>query len=96
MSTQNREEKVGEQLKSARIRKNMTQADVAARIGVTVPTISRLEAGKGSSLGTFIKVIEVLGEEKWLDSFAPTVSISPMAMKNTRKNRERVRKKVKQ
>jgi transcriptional regulator with XRE-family HTH domain len=88
-----REKIIGGQIKSARLRKGMTQAEVAARIYVTTPTISRLESGKGSSLATFIKVVKVLGEDKWFDSFAPVVTVSPIAMKNTGKRKERVRKK---
>jgi hypothetical protein len=36
----------------------------------------------------------VLGEGKWLDSFAPVPAVSPIAMKNAGKVRERVRKKT--
>ena len=88
-----REKIIGGQIKSVRLRKKMTQAEVASRIGVSTPTISRLEAGMGSSLATFIKVVEVLGEEKWFGLFAPVVAVSPIAMKNAGKMRERVRKK---
>ncbi len=91
----NREKYLGEQIKSARLRKNMTQGEVAARIGVTLPTISRLESGKGSSLDTFIKVVDVLGEGKWLDSFAPKVAVSPMAMKKKTETRKRASSKKK-
>lgn len=90
-----REAKLGELIKSARLRKNMTQEEVAARVGVTVPTISRLESGKNSSLTTFLKVAEILGEGKWIDSFAPEVGVSPLSMKKTGKTRERASKKTK-
>lgn len=91
--TNNREKKLGNQIKQTRLRKNITQEEMASRVGVSVQTISRLESGMNSSLSTFIKVIEVLGEDKWLDSFAPKVGVSPMAMKKTKKERERARKK---
>lgn len=88
-----KEKELGRQIKQARLRKNMTQEEMASRVGVTVATISRLESGRNSMLSTFIKVVEVLGEEKWLESFAPQVGVSPLAMKNIGKPRERVRKK---
>lgn len=89
----NREKKLGNQIKQTRIRKNITQEEMASRAGVSVQTISRLESGLNSSLSTFIRVMEVLGEDKWLDSFAPEVGVSPISMKKTKKNRERARRK---
>lgn len=86
------EEYMGEQLRALRIKRNMTQEELASRIGVTKPTIHRLESGKGSSLATFIKAVQILGQEGWLESLSPKVSISPIQLKSTGKRRERVRK----
>ena len=84
------EEYIGEQLKALRIRKNMSQEELASRIGVSKPTINRIENGKGSSLATFIKVVQIVGQEGWLESLAPRSSVSPVQIKNSGKKRERV------
>jgi transcriptional regulator with XRE-family HTH domain len=82
---------IGEQLRAARQRKNMKQEELAGRAGVSLPTVSRLETGKGSSLTTLIKVLQVLKEEAWLERLAPKVSISPIQLHKLGKPRQRVR-----
>jgi transcriptional regulator with XRE-family HTH domain len=83
---------LGEQVKAARLRKNMPQEELANRAGVTLPTISRLESGKGSSLATFVKALQVLKEEAWLEQLAPRVTISPLQIHQRGKMRQRARK----
>jgi transcriptional regulator with XRE-family HTH domain len=69
----------------------MKQEELADRAGLSLPTVSRLEAGKGSSLTTLIKVLQVLKEEAWLERLAPEVSISPIQLHQLGKARQRVR-----
>jgi transcriptional regulator with XRE-family HTH domain len=83
---------LGEQVRAARLRKNMPQEELANRAGVTLPTISRLESGKGSSLSTFVKTLQVLKEEAWLEQLAPKVAISPLQIHQRGKMRQRARK----
>jgi transcriptional regulator with XRE-family HTH domain len=83
---------LGKQIKAARLRKNMPQEELANRAGVTLPTISRLESGKGSSLATFVKALQVLKEEVWLEQLAPKVAISPLQIHQRGKMRQRARK----
>ena len=55
-------EYVGESLSLWRKAKRMTIADVAGRIGVSVPTVSKLEHGDPSvSLETYLRYGELLG-----------------------------------
>jgi transcriptional regulator with XRE-family HTH domain len=82
---------LGNQIKSTRLRRNMRQEEVASRAGVSLPTVSRLEKGKGSSLATFIKVLQVLKEDAWLEQLAPAVAISPVQMHQRGRMRQRAR-----
>lgn len=51
-----------ERLRLARLRRNLSQADVAERAGVTRKVIVALEAGApGTSIGVLAKVMGVLG-----------------------------------
>jgi transcriptional regulator with XRE-family HTH domain len=86
---------LGKQIKNARIRKNMTQQELSARAGISLPTIGRLEGGRGGSLSNFIKVLQIIGEENWLSSLAPEVTISPIQMKSLNKQRERASRRTK-
>lgn len=80
-------------MRSVRLRQNITQSEIASRTGLSVATVSRLETGKGSSLETLIKVLQILGEEQWLELLAPDVDFSPIEQFQMKKQRERARKK---
>lgn len=60
---------LGERLRAARLRRKLTQAMVAERVGVTLPTIRKLESGDpSSSLSTVIRVLQVLGLAQDVDA----------------------------
>ncbi len=80
---------LGEQVRAYRLRQNMSQAEVADRLGLSIGSIARLEKGAGSSLSTFLKVAQLLGKDAWLEAFAPQVSISPLQQLDMGKQRER-------
>ena len=71
---------VGQKLKTLRVHKNLEQAEVAARAGISVRSLRNLENGDGSSLHTLILVLRVLGRESWLDTIAPVPTINPVMM----------------
>jgi transcriptional regulator with XRE-family HTH domain len=85
------EQFLGERIKAARLRKNIKQDELASRAGISVPTVARLEAGKGSSLSSFVKVLQILKEDAWLEQLAPQVSISPVQISQLGKMRQRAR-----
>ena len=62
---------LGERLRAARLRRKLTQAMLAERVGVTLPTIRKLEAGHpSSSLATVIRVLQALGLAQDIDALA--------------------------
>jgi putative transcriptional regulator len=70
---------LGERLRKLRLRKNITQEELAERALLSVGTIKSLEAGKGK-LSTLVAVLRELGALDQLDQFIPPVSISPIKM----------------
>lgn len=55
-------EALGQRLRAARLRRSMTQEVMAERVGVSVPTLAKLENGEPStSLATLLRVLAVLG-----------------------------------
>jgi transcriptional regulator with XRE-family HTH domain len=69
--TQRRAEALGERLRLARLRRRMSLAELASRVGVTRGTLSRLEHGElSTSLGVLARVLAVLGLEEDLDHLA--------------------------
>lgn len=62
---------LGVRLRVARMRRQMTQTVLAERVGVSVPTIGKLESGHPStSLATVLRVLTVLGLAEDIDLIA--------------------------
>lgn len=79
-TTDERLVELGEQLRSQRLRKNLTLEDVALDAGVSINVVRRLEAGEGSKLSSFVAVLRVLGRDDWLSTLKPAVTINPLDM----------------
>ena len=62
---------LGESLRLARLRRELSAEMVAERAGISRQTLSSLENGSGSvSMATYVQVLFVLGLEKDLDALA--------------------------
>ena len=83
---------LGEQLRGLRLRQNIDQRQLAEQAGVALNAVKYLEAGKGSTVVTLIKVLRALGRADWLATLAPPVSISPLQMLKARPIRQRASK----
>jgi len=66
-----RAEALGSRLRTARLRRRITVAEMAARAGVSRPTLRRLEQGNLQvSLAVLARVLEILGLEEGLEGLA--------------------------
>jgi transcriptional regulator with XRE-family HTH domain len=74
------EERLGERIRSLRLSKNLDQAAVAERAGVSLRTVKNLENGRGSSVATLVRVVRALGRSDWFDALQTAVAISPLRM----------------
>jgi len=62
---------LGQRLRAARLRRDLTQGMLAERVGVTVPTIAKLENGVATtSLSTMLRVLQSLGFAADIDAIA--------------------------
>lgn len=67
---------LGKRLRAARLRRAMTQGVLAERVGVSVPTIAKLEDGEPStSMATMLRVLTVLGLGADIDLLAAQDSL---------------------
>jgi transcriptional regulator with XRE-family HTH domain len=89
MTTEEWEVTLGRQLRDLRLRQNVDQRQLAEQAGVALNVVKNLEAGKGATVKSLVKVLRVLDRIEWLDSLAPAVSISPLQMLKSRPSRQR-------
>lgn len=83
-------------LKKERLTQSFTQAEVAARAGVGVNTLSNLESGRNTSFESVIRIAMVLGRINEFETlFMPKLnSLDDMLRYEEGMKRVRVRKKV--
>ncbi|MDE0419281.1 MAG: helix-turn-helix transcriptional regulator [Gammaproteobacteria bacterium] len=66
---------LGEDIRTARRKRRITQVDLAARMGVAVTTVQRMEAGDpGLSIGTLAMALLAFGNVERLSSILPEES----------------------
>jgi transcriptional regulator with XRE-family HTH domain len=86
------ERNLGLQVRNVRLRQNISQQTLADQAGVALTSVKNLEAGKGTTITSFIKVIRALRKEDWLTTFAPESSISPIQILKMKRPRQRASK----
>lgn len=64
---------LGQQLRAVRLTQQRTQEEIAVRSGVSLRALQQLEGGAGSTLTTFLQVLEALGKLPILKTLAPAV-----------------------
>lgn len=69
--------RLGERLAQVRLRRELTQRELAAEAGVGATTVERLENGKSVTLANFVRVLRVLGLQDELLNLAPESSLRP-------------------
>ncbi len=89
--------KLGQRLKEERLVRNDPQKEFAFRIGVSIPTLYKMEQGNPSvSIGVWVKALSVLGKLDDLDQLiAPGESLFERydALKTLRKRHRATRHK---
>jgi putative transcriptional regulator len=81
-----------ERLEKIRLSRNLTQAQLASRAGVTKQTISNMENARGGlSMDTFVRVLTALNLQGNLKALLPDPSIRPVERVNLGRERKRAR-----
>lgn len=81
-------------LEEVRLSRNITQADLARKAGVSRSTMTRLANGKSLSLDSFVRIIAALGLAGNFASMLPELGLRPVDMV-MRKGKERQRARSK-
>lgn len=84
---------IGENIRTLRLQKNLSQQSLAAQAGVSMNALRHLESGQGANLTTLIRVVRALDKQDWLQSLAPRITINPLHMTPSHAARQRARRK---
>ena len=85
-----------ERLRKERLTQQMTQAELAARAGIGVNTLSNLEAGRNVSFESLVRAAMVLGRMSELESlFLPKLdSVDDILRYEKSASRQRIKRKI--
>ena len=84
---------LGKQLQELRIAKSLNQVMTAEKAGISEKALRNLEAGRGSSIETLVRVLKALDSLDGLRLLAPKPSVSPLALlRRSQTARRRVRR----
>ncbi|MCI0505704.1 MAG: helix-turn-helix transcriptional regulator [Gammaproteobacteria bacterium] len=73
------QKELGQRIKALRLRKNITQKELADAVMLSLNAIKALEAGS-AKLSTLIAVLRELGALDQLDNFIPQTTVSPLQL----------------
>jgi transcriptional regulator with XRE-family HTH domain len=83
------ESRLGERLRSIRIARRFTQAELAERANVSLGALKHLETGAGASTATLTKVVRALGQERWIENLGATPTFNPLELLEERERERR-------
>lgn len=92
--------RISARLKETRLKQNMSRQELAARSGVSVSSISRMEEGEIKSFDSFLRVLRILGQLEVLLPLVREIEPSPaeyfrMVQENKSGARKRASKRCK-
>jgi len=71
---------LGERVRRLRLRRDLDQLQAAAKAGISEKALRNLEAGRGSTVETLLRVLKALDALEGLEALAPRTSVSPLAL----------------
>jgi len=85
---------IGNRLKNYRLKKKLSQRELAERAGISIFTVSQIEHGKSVSVVLLVSVLRVLRLLDHLELLLPEIGLSPIEiMKLKGKVPKRIRSK---
>jgi transcriptional regulator with XRE-family HTH domain len=83
------QELLGDRLKRLRLNRNLDQRTTAEKAGISEKALRNLEAGRGSTVETLLRVLKALDHLEGLDMLAPEVGVNPLDLLRQPKARTR-------
>ena len=73
-------EEVGKRLKDYRLRRKLTQQEVADHAGISIFSVAQIERGKAVTMSVFLSVLRTLRLLENFELFIPEIGISPIEL----------------
>lgn len=71
---------LGERLRRLRLNRNLDQLTTADKAGISEKALRNLEAGRGSTVETLLRVLKALDYLQGLELLAPEISVNPLEL----------------
>jgi transcriptional regulator with XRE-family HTH domain len=82
---------LGRRIRQLRLSRNIDQRAAAEKAGVTRATLQNLEAGRGSSVQTLLRILKALNYLEGIEILAPEPTVNPLALLKTKTPPQRAR-----
>ncbi len=82
---------LGGQLQRLRLAKNLDQRTTAEKAGISERALRNLEAGRGSTVESLLRVLKALDSLEGIEMLVPQPSVNPLALLRSTRVRRRVR-----
>jgi transcriptional regulator with XRE-family HTH domain len=83
---------LGARLRRLRLSRNADQLTTAEKAGVSEKALRNLEAGRGSTIETLVRVLKALDALNGIEMLAPEATVNPMMLLRTHSLPQRVRR----
>jgi transcriptional regulator with XRE-family HTH domain len=90
-SPQELQNELGRRLQQLRLSRNIDQRTVAEKAGIARASLQNLEAGRGSSVQTLLRVLKALNYLEGIEALAPQPTVNPLALLKTKAPPRRAR-----
>ena len=84
---------LGRRMRQLRLSRNIDQRAAAEKAGVTRAALQNLEAGRGSSVQTLLRILKALNYLEGIEILAPQPTINPLALLKTKTLPQRARQR---
>src|SRR5882757_218970 len=82
---------LGRRIRQLRLSRNIDQRAAAEKAGVARAALQNLEAGRGSSVQTLLRILKTLNYLEGIEMLAPQPTVNPLALLKTKTPPQRAR-----
>lgn len=79
-------------MRQLRLSRNIDQWTAAEKAGITRTAVQNLEAGRGSTVETLLRILKALNYLEGIEILAPEPTVNPLALLRSSKPQQRVRR----